>query len=136
MKKYIVLLIVVIPIAACRVTFVPASSANMIGQVTLAAKTTDSLYLAIQFNNDKGFITYKPVYVQLQSTINSIRLQDSIRPKSAILLMEIDRMKKTFINLMYTHQAKGSINNAEAEIYRNIMSGLWAPILVTENSYK
>lgn len=116
--------------------FVPVSSPTVIGQVINGAKYTDSFYLAVEVDPDKTFNSHKGGYVWILSTINSIQLQDSIRPKSGVLLLEVGRLKKNFQTFMATHQNKGALNKGELETYHNILNALWAPILITEKNYK
>lgn len=136
MKKLIIILSLLFVFASCKVAFVPTASTSIKAQVTAVSVTTDSLFAAEQTNSDKSFATYQPTYLQLQTAINSIQSQDSARIKPALLLAQVARLKNTFTTIIATHQSKGVLNNAQIETYRGIMSGLWLPIINSENVLK
>jgi hypothetical protein len=136
MKNFLFITILLLALTSCKVSFVPSSSTAMKAQVTQGIKTTDSLFVAETANTDKSFATYQATYVQVQNTITSIQVQDSLRAKSGLILLQVARLQSHFNTVVNNHKIKGYLNNAEIETNKNIINALWLPILVSENSLK
>lgn len=138
-KKYYLLkifsaFIFMLAFAACRVSLVPAYSAELETQIVNAAKNTDLLYLQmIEAPADKkNFSNWSDKYLAAETDINSILLKDQARTNDSDLIKPVIALRSYFINAMNDHKIRNTLSNAELLIYNEQLKAFWLPVLKEE----
>lgn len=119
---------------ACRVSLVPAYSAELENQIVNAAKNTDLLYLQIMeaSSGNKNFSNWSDKYLAAETEINSILLKDQARTNDSDLIKPVVALRSYFINAMNDHKTRNVLNNAELLIYNEQLKAFWLPVLKEE----
>lgn len=134
--KQLLLSLLFITAISCKVSFVPAASAEIKAQVENTAKMTDALYLGIEAAPDKSYAGHAIKYAEINAEINSLVLKNTYRLKAVNFQNMIGTVKEMFLKYEGEHKAKGSITAGEAKVYNSYMAGFWQPLLESENLLK
>jgi hypothetical protein len=133
--KILTLLISLLLLAACKVTFVPDYDAGIEQQITNAAKENDKLYLKLlnAALDKRDYKDYEQEYIEIEADINSIELRNEARRKSGDMLNIIRLVHKHFTEYKEEHKnAAKPLSDAQIIDYQNDMKALWKPLLLAE----
>lgn len=136
MKYLLVSLLIATSLIGCKVSFVPAASAEIKAQVENTAKMTDALYLGIEAASDKSYAGHAIKYAEINAEINSLVLKNTYRLKAVNFQNMINTVQVQFLQYESNHKTKGVLSAGEAKAYKNDMAGFWLPLIKSENLLK
>jgi hypothetical protein len=122
--------------SSCKVTFVPAANIEMKTDVNTGAQKTDALYLKMIGSTDKTFASYSNDYAEVEASINSIVLRDSVRTKGGNIFKSAQILRDHFKTYSTDHLLRGKLTTGELSAYMNYLRAFWRPLQVQENSLK
>ena len=121
---------------SCNVNLVPSKSPVAIAAVQGAATATDNLYNDIIGSSDKSYQSFAPGYQVVNEEINDILIFDSARKKAGVILIIARDIQGRFKKYEAEHKSAGSINNGEAQTYKDYMHALFSSLINAENNFK
>lgn len=137
-RRFPTILLLVCMLLACRVTLVPEYSAQLEDQIAKTAKATDKLYidmLDVPLNN-RTYEGFRERYNEIESEINSIKLKNEARPKSADFLVINKNLKDAFEEAKKYHKENSTLSDGEAKAYQATLAGFWRPLYLAEIALK
>lgn len=126
----------VVAFTSCKVSLVPSRSPEAIAAVQQASASTDNLYNDIIGSSDKTYSTYADNYQVVNQQIEQILVLDSARNKAKVILIIANDIQKRFAKYEAEHKDAGSINNSEAQTYKDYMHALFSSLLNAESNFK
>lgn len=138
LRRISVIFLLAHTLSSCRVSWVPEYSAQLEDQITKAAKATDKLFidmLDIPVNN-RTYENFKERYNEIEAEINSIKLKNESRPKSADFLVINKNLKDAFDEAKKYHKENSTLSNGEVMAYQASLAGFWKPLYVAELALK
>lgn len=137
-QKFLSLFILTMMLNSCTIHLVPQYNADMEEQIKNGAKMSDRLYLQmiVASADSKYFSMYENKYLDVQVEINSILLQDQIRPKANDIVASVQKLQEYFTKAMEDHRNKKSLSNGELMIYHDQLQAFWKPVLIEELALK
>ena len=137
-KIFVLLIISIISISACKVTFVPNNDAAIEQQITDAAKENDKLYLELlaASKDKRSYQDYEKEYVQIEVEINSINLKNEARKNNKEMLDIITKLHQHFTKYRNEHKERANNLFTDAMImdYENDMAAFWKALYFAEKN--
>ena len=121
---------------SCRVSLVPAYSEALEAQIINASKMTNMLYLEIMDAPDekKNYALYADKYLQIETEINSILLQNEARSNSEDIVASVQKLRDAFVKAKEDHKKRNTLSNAELLVYNEQSKAFWKPVLIEERA--
>ena|ERR1700690_4199227 len=100
------------------------------------ANRIDAMYNNMTASPDKTITTWQPVYDANISDMDVLLVYDSSRPQNVAILLLTNSWRNRLIKYELEHEAFGSINNGQINIYQDGMDNVGKKVTLTESNYK
>lgn len=119
-----------------RVQLVPEYSEAIERQIIETQKMNVKLYLTLLAKpvQQRTYESCESEYVNIESNINSLAFQLSIREKNKNFVVMIDKLKDNFSQYKKEHQEKITLNDGEIKIYMLYINDFYTPLLLSEKA--
>ena len=95
---------------------------------------TDTVFARIIRSTDKHYITYSSEFLDINATVSSLRILDSIRPSASKFYLLSDKLKQRLLEDEEEYRLKDVINNTNASTMDAEIHALWKAYLLAEES--
>ena len=132
------LLVLLYTMSGCKVQLVPEYSETLETKVISSAMMSQKLYLEMLEvpESERNYGTFGPKYLEIQTEISSIELEvEGLRANSEFLNM-VQNLDQTIEKYKAEHKRKGTLKDAEIEVYRAQIKALWKPLYKAIKSTK
>jgi len=128
------MLLLVVTIISCKVTWVPSADDQIKAQVTQGMRTTDSVYDVMIVSSDKTYSSHTAGYDLIAQDIDNLYHLEEAR--NSTIASQVKILQTHFIYYRSQHQTKGTLNKGQLETYKNDLDAFWKPIINSENFLK
>lgn len=133
LKIFLPLLLISI-IVSCRVTFQPAYDSGVMSEIKLGRSLTQALYKNAIESPDKSYAASDSTYKMLAAQISSISNKEAARPKSKMLVAQVNELQKLFNWARNEHLRKTVLNLTEIDLYAKYLDDAWKSLINAEQN--